>query len=436
MKIFISWSGNLSHEVALVLRDCIPSVIQNLETYVSSEDIDKGVRWFNDISKELESSNFGIFCLTKENIKEPWINFEAGALSKVIDDSRVCPFLFDIKRSEIKSMMPLSHFQSTIFKKEDMLKLMLSINKANGSKKLTDEKLKNSFEVWWPILEDNLNKCLEKIPDEIKIDAINPNNFDPFDIYPYVRKLYSVERNLLFDSENLTLNVNGTMHMVIQSNIDGLPYIRHDMGIGENRGLQLNDVKVVPIENNFERSNDGEIKFERILDSKISQRWRIVFNPRLRKSEEAKYNIQYNYSGTKFISYEEFLDAKKRLRLPSDKEFESLSRSSPVPCMKLISTIQFPVGYSIHDPSFSVKIGGYPIGKEIERINSKCFFKSMKPNSIEGWKLILEIEQPIISASYIIQWKPPTLDSLVKTRFISNKQKETIVEKISKIPND
>jgi hypothetical protein len=204
MKIFISWSGNLSHEVALVLKDWIPSVIQNLETYVSSEDIDKGARWSNDISKELESSNFGILCLTKENIKEPWVNFEAGALSKVLDNSRVCPFLFGIKRSEIKSG-PLFQFQSTIFKKEDVLKLMLSINKDFG--KLTEEKLKNHFKVGWPYLEDNLNKCLEKISDKIKIDAINPNNFDSFDIYPYVRKLYSVQRNLLFDSKNLKLHV-------------------------------------------------------------------------------------------------------------------------------------------------------------------------------------------------------------------------------------
>ena len=424
MKIFISQSGNLSHEAALILKDWIPSVIQNLVTYVSSEDIDKGARWIIDISKELESSNFGILCLTKENIKEPWINFEAGALSKVVDDSKVCPFLFGMKRSEIKSGMPLSQFQSTIFKKDDILKLMLSINKADGSEKLTEEKVKNSFEVWWPKLEDKLNKCLEKIPAEIKIDDINPNNFDSFDIYPYVRKLYSVQRNLLFDKENLTLNVNGTMDMVIQSNIDGLPYIKHDLGIGENRGLQFNDVKVIPIEDKFERLNDGEIKFERTLDSTISQRWRIVFNPRLRKSEIAKYNVQYNYSGTRFVSFEEFLDAKKRLKLPSDMEFESISRSSPVPCMKLISTIQFPVGYSIHDPNFSVKIGGYPIGKEIERINSKGFFKFIRPNSTKGWKLILEIEQPIIKASYIIQWKPPTLDSLVKTGFISKKQKK------------
>ena len=42
MKVFISWSGNKSHKVAMIFREWLPSVIQSLEPYVSSEDIDKG----------------------------------------------------------------------------------------------------------------------------------------------------------------------------------------------------------------------------------------------------------------------------------------------------------------------------------------------------------------------------------------------------------
>lgn len=102
MKVFISWSGSQSHHVAIALRDWLPSVLQIVEPYVSSEDIDKGARWSTDISKELEDSNFGIICVTPENIDAPWVNFEAGALSKSLDRSRVAPFLFAVDRTAIQ----------------------------------------------------------------------------------------------------------------------------------------------------------------------------------------------------------------------------------------------------------------------------------------------------------------------------------------------
>lgn len=105
MKVFISWSGNISWKVAVIFRDWLPSVIQSVEPYVSSEDIDKGARWSTDIAKELEDSTFGILCVTKENLEAPWLSFEAGALSKTMEKSFVTPFLFDIKRSEVQGLL-------------------------------------------------------------------------------------------------------------------------------------------------------------------------------------------------------------------------------------------------------------------------------------------------------------------------------------------
>lgn len=118
MKVFLSWSGDLSHKTALIFRDWLPSVIQSILPYVSSEDIDKGARWSTDIAKELEDSTYGILCVTKENVHAPWLTFEAGALSKTMDKAAVSPFLFDIKRSEVSG--PILQFQSTIFEKEDI----------------------------------------------------------------------------------------------------------------------------------------------------------------------------------------------------------------------------------------------------------------------------------------------------------------------------
>lgn len=166
MKVFLSWSGHKSHQVALVLRDWLPSVIQSLTPYVSSEDIDKGARWSTDIAKELEDSTFGILCVTKDNLEAPWLLFEAGALSKMMDKSSVCPFIFDLKRAEVKG--PILQFQSTIFDKDDVKKLLLTLNKACGDAGLKEESLSKIFDVWWPNLEESLEAIKGEPSEEEK----------------------------------------------------------------------------------------------------------------------------------------------------------------------------------------------------------------------------------------------------------------------------
>jgi hypothetical protein len=164
MKVFLSWSGDISYKLAMIFRNWFPSVIQSIIPYVSSADIDKGTRWSMDIAKELEDSTFGILCVTKESINAPWLNFEAGALSKTVDKFFVSPFLFDIKRSEVDG--PLLQFQSTIFEKEDIKKLVCSLNKACKEGQLTDERLDNTFNVWYPTLELELNKIKDAKSEE------------------------------------------------------------------------------------------------------------------------------------------------------------------------------------------------------------------------------------------------------------------------------
>lgn len=164
MKVFISWSGQTSHKVATILRDWLPSVIQSVAPYVSSEDIDKGARWSTDIAGELSQSAFGILCVTKDNVNAPWLNFEAGALGKSVDKSRVCPFLFRIKRSEVEG--PILQFQSTICEKDDVLKLLRSVNAGCAPQAIDEGRLEKTFEVWWPSLKKDLDSIPEDAPSQ------------------------------------------------------------------------------------------------------------------------------------------------------------------------------------------------------------------------------------------------------------------------------
>jgi hypothetical protein len=126
MKIFLGWSGTRSKETAEVLGDWLGQVIQAIDPWISL-DILKGARWSEEIANKLEEAKVGIICLTKENLNENWILFEAGALSKT-KDAHVCTFLLDLKPTDIKQ--PLALFQHTEFEKEDVRKLTHTINQA------------------------------------------------------------------------------------------------------------------------------------------------------------------------------------------------------------------------------------------------------------------------------------------------------------------
>jgi hypothetical protein len=154
MKVFISWSGQRSAAVADALRYWLPKVIQALEPWMSADDIEKGTRWRSGLASELEQSSVGIICLTRENLDSTWIHFEAGALSKQQQNTYVCTLLFGLEPTDVRE--PLAQFQHTRTTKDDLRKLISTINNALGDSKLSESELSETFEVWWPKLEERL----------------------------------------------------------------------------------------------------------------------------------------------------------------------------------------------------------------------------------------------------------------------------------------
>lgn len=203
MKIFISWSGNRSHKVAKLLDSWIQCVIQAVDPWLSSKDIDKGSLWFNEISTELSNTNNGILCLTKSNIDKPWILFEAGALAKGISSNKIFTLLIDLKPKDVKD--PLAQFNHTIPNKDGLYMLIRSINNSLGEKRLKEAVLTNVFDTYYTQFDSDFKKILKETPEE-DIKEVRPKD----DILNEI--LYSVrgidKRLRILENENENENID------------------------------------------------------------------------------------------------------------------------------------------------------------------------------------------------------------------------------------
>ncbi|MBU9382121.1 toll/interleukin-1 receptor domain-containing protein [Burkholderia gladioli] len=160
MKIFISWSGERSKQVADLMGEWIRCVIQASRPWVSTQNIDRGALWFNEIQNQLQDTAIGIVCLTKENKNKPWILFECGALIKGLTASRVCTLLIDLQPSDV--LDPLAQFNHTSPMKQDMWKLIKTLNNCVPSEnRLPDATLENAFITYWPKFESPFSEILK-----------------------------------------------------------------------------------------------------------------------------------------------------------------------------------------------------------------------------------------------------------------------------------
>lgn len=159
MRVFISWSGDRSRVIADHLRRWLPSVLQAVRPYFSPDDVAKGSRWSSEIAKELDASRVGLLVITPENQEAPWLVFEAGALAKNLDRSKVCPILFGgMEPTDVKG--PLVQFQAAQFIREDMKRVVKMINGELGDTALAGDVLDGVFDMWWPRLEAQVTEGL------------------------------------------------------------------------------------------------------------------------------------------------------------------------------------------------------------------------------------------------------------------------------------
>lgn len=156
MKIFISWSSDSkeSQDLAKYLKDWIDLIFPTqVELFISTE-ISKGSPGFCEIIEQLKGADLGIICLSKKNMNNCWINFEAGALLT----KKPCTILIDLNHSEVQN--PLGQLQGTLLKRDDIWKLIQQINEKlpiSEEKSIDIKKLEQIFEQMFPIFLEKID---------------------------------------------------------------------------------------------------------------------------------------------------------------------------------------------------------------------------------------------------------------------------------------
>lgn len=86
--------------------------------------------------------------------------FEAGALEKNLDRSKVCPLLFGLEPADVAG--PLVQFQASRFDVDEMRRVVQMINAELDDAALAADVLENVFQMWWPRLEADVRIELDR----------------------------------------------------------------------------------------------------------------------------------------------------------------------------------------------------------------------------------------------------------------------------------
>ncbi|NUU30132.1 hypothetical protein [Arthrobacter sp. C9C5] len=161
MRVFLSWSKDLSRETAKLFAKWLPNVIQECSEPFLSLDIGKGDPWFETITTNLTTTDLGIVFITAENQHEPWLNFEAGAMLNKFGKAGICPVLVGLSKEDYAG--PLSNLQLTEIKSEEDMRGLLGTINRRCKTPLAPEVLGTIFDAFWPKLMDGAQTTLATV---------------------------------------------------------------------------------------------------------------------------------------------------------------------------------------------------------------------------------------------------------------------------------
>ncbi len=157
MKILLCWSGDQSHELAKALSWWLPLVHVAFETRLAPA-ITPGVQWVEAWQSATNESQFGVVCVTPDNLRSPWLMFEAGASINAWQTQRVVAYLHCTLANDVTDT-PMGVLRCKTATYEGTLQLVLLLNAALPvEQRLTEAGLHVLVKPLWVRLEKALTQ--------------------------------------------------------------------------------------------------------------------------------------------------------------------------------------------------------------------------------------------------------------------------------------
>jgi len=180
MSVFISWSNTKSKSVATALRRLIDECLCPVPVWMSAVDMEAGVKLYEEIERYLGEAKVGIVCITDENLKSPWVLFEAGAMLKA---GRLVPYLIGIADHDLPG--PLSPYQACPATRDGTLSVLRAVNSTSLSS-IDERLLERRFDAFWPSADQAINQTSPTTSDldvGLGVDAILRNRSEAFHLF-------------------------------------------------------------------------------------------------------------------------------------------------------------------------------------------------------------------------------------------------------------
>lgn len=260
-------------------------------------------------------------------------------------------------------------------------------------------------------------KGLEKLVDKQVILNEQQNSAD--NMMPYIFDEIRIDRKLVFNKEHLCLDVMTLRTFKVLGNDEQVLFIDQKILFVEGEDGDIENIEINLLHEKSKRAY-GDIAFKLIYKEQTRSRYEILFNPPLRKGEEAEYQIQITHKKARVLTNEGFLLRKVDKKSVIDSFYNRYSYSISFPTNRLISTWEFPKNYPIYVHECVVTKKKQLIQKEMNRIKDNYHIVKT-----DGIKLILDIA-PLRGLAYGIQWKSPKINDLLQVGFITENEAEEI----------